>query len=104
MWSWTEREVAREQPHLALAHNEHSATVARVGAPVDGIFPVQFLVSRESDDEVMRRVVADTVRELDYYLVELGEPDPWAYAIYHCGTAANLYSRVHWSRVVPKET
>ena len=104
MWSLTEREVAREQPHLALAHNEHSATVALVGAPVDGIFPVQFLVSRESDDEVMRRVVADTVRQLDKYLIELGEPDPWAYAIYHCGTASNLYSRVHWGYVDSKET
>ena len=77
---------------------------ALVGAPVDGIFPVQFLVSRESDDEVMRRVVADTVRELDHYLIELGEPDAWAYAIYHCGTAANLYSRVHWSYADSKET
>ena len=104
MWSWAEREVAREQPHLMLSHDEHDAPVALVGAPVGGIFPVQFLVSRGSDDEVMRRVVADTVRELDYYLIELGEPDPWAYAGYHCGTAANLYSRVHWGRVVPKET
>ena len=104
MWSWTEREVAREQPHLTLAHNEHSTTVALVGAPVDGIFPVHFLVSRESDDDVIRRVVADTVRQLDQYLIELGEPDPWAYAIYHCGTTANLYSRVHWSYVDSKET
>ena len=23
--------------------------------------------------------------------------DPWSYAIYHCGTAANIYSPVHWS-------
>jgi hypothetical protein len=37
-----------------------------------------------------------TVRELRYYLVELGEPNPWAYAAYHCGTAANLYSSVQW--------
>ena len=78
--------------------------MALVGAPVDGIFPVQFLVSRESDDEVIRRVAADTVRQLDQYLIELGEPDPWTYAIYHCGTTANLYSRVHWSYVDSRET
>jgi hypothetical protein len=35
-------------------------------------------------------------REIDYYLVELREKDPWAYAIYHCSTAANVYSKVHW--------
>jgi hypothetical protein len=102
MWSWTESEVGREQPHLVLAHDEHVAPVALVGAPADGIFPVQFLVSRESDHEVMRRVVADTVRSLDLYLTEVGRPDPWAYAIYHCRTAANIYQPVHWSYVDPK--
>jgi hypothetical protein len=35
--------------------------------------------------------------ELDFYLVEKLERDPWAYAVYHCGTGANMYSRVHWS-------
>jgi hypothetical protein len=37
-------------------------------------------------------------RELDFYLVELGEPDRWAYAVYHCGQGANPYSKVYWSR------
>ena len=41
-------------------------------------------------------------RELDFYLVEHpkefpGTGDPWGYAIYHCNTAANMYSKVHWS-------
>ena len=35
--------------------------------------------------------------ELRYYLLDKGEPDPWNYAQYHCITAANLYSAVHWS-------
>ena len=30
------------------------------------------------------------------YLVELRESDLWAYAIYHCGTAENWYSDLHW--------
>lgn len=38
-------------------------------------------------------------KEIKYYLVELGEPDPWAYSIYHCGTMANVYSKVHWSYI-----
>ncbi len=40
---------------------------------------------------------ADRKTELNFYLVEKGEPDPWAYAKYHCTTASNLYSSVHWS-------
>lgn len=35
-------------------------------------------------------------KELNFYLVEKGEKDPWQYAIYHCGTASNIYSDVHW--------
>jgi hypothetical protein len=34
---------------------------------------------------------------LDFYLVERRERNPWAYAIYHCGTGSNMYSKVHWS-------
>jgi hypothetical protein len=36
-------------------------------------------------------------KELDFYLVDKREPNPWAYAKYHCNTAANMYSKVHWS-------
>ncbi len=42
-------------------------------------------------------MVAYARKSLDFYLVGLNKPDPWAYAIYHCNTAANMYSEVHWS-------
>ena len=51
----------------------------------------------QHDDARRAEMEAAVRRELDFYLVELGEKDPFAYARYHCGTAANLYSRVHWS-------
>jgi hypothetical protein len=35
-------------------------------------------------------------KDIDFYLVEKGEANPWAYAKYHCSTAANIYSKVHW--------
>jgi protein-tyrosine-phosphatase len=35
-------------------------------------------------------------KEINYFLIELGEKKPWLYAQYHCGTASNMYSRVHW--------
>jgi hypothetical protein len=41
-------------------------------------------------------VIAKVEREISYYLLELNESDPWAYAQYHCGTASNVYSDVHW--------
>jgi hypothetical protein len=42
-------------------------------------------------------MIAAAKKELDFYLVEKGEMNPWAYAQYHCSTAANMYSTVHWS-------
>jgi len=40
--------------------------------------------------------VNEVTRELNFYLIEKGEDNPWAYAKYHCSTASNIYSSVHW--------
>jgi hypothetical protein len=37
------------------------------------------------------------VAELNFYLVTKGEPNPWSYAQYHCGTLSNVYSSIYWS-------
>jgi hypothetical protein len=68
--------------------------VALVGRPEGSVFPVRWL---RAPSDVAAEVIADVRRELDFYLVDKGERDPWAYAIYHCTTAANLYSAIHWS-------
>ena len=41
--------------------------------------------------------VEDEHSELRYGDAAKGEPNPWEYAIYHCNTSANVYSKVHWS-------
>jgi hypothetical protein len=93
-WSWVEGEVTRTDDHLVLSHDDVGPEpVAFVGPPVAGVFPVEFVTL---DPEVADSVRADIARELDYYLVEKGEPNPWSYAIYHSGTGANVYGRVHW--------
>ncbi|MGE3345211.1 MAG: VRR-NUC domain-containing protein [Vicinamibacterales bacterium] len=63
--------------------------------------PDSFLVETLLDSRAghNREALEAVQRELDFYLVEKGEPDPWAYACYHCGTSANVYSSVHWSLV-----
>lgn len=44
-----------------------------------GVFPVQWMGdSRDADQAVL----SDARGELDFYLVEKGERDPWAYAAY----------------------
>lgn len=53
---------------------------------------VQFLVGDPRNAEV----VGDVKQEIQYYLFDLKEPNPWLYAKYHCGTMSNLYGNVHW--------
>ena len=70
--------------------------MALVAAPVGNSFAVEFLEVPNIDQSEYQRMKTAVTKELAFYLVELGEPDPWKYAIYHCGTASNIYSDVHW--------
>ena len=100
-WAWAERDVDPADDHFALRYGSAGESdwdtwvlVARVGRPVQEVFGVQFLVAR--DVAALDPAVKAVTAELDFYLVEKGEQNPWAYAQYHCGTSANLYSKVHW--------
>jgi hypothetical protein len=59
---------------------------------------VEFLVDRDSPEH--EQAVAKVVEDIEFYLIEKPEPDPWGYAQYHCGTLANVYSHVHWGYFV----
>lgn len=90
VWTWREGTVGDSVEALVLTHRESTTTVAVVGPADDRVFPVRFLTE---DPDLLR----EARRELTYYLVELGEPDPWAYARYHCSTMSNIYARIAWS-------
>lgn len=67
---------------------------------------VQFLDIGEFSGSQKEKMLQDVKSELDFYLVEnaaaeenMGEGGPkrvWAYIRYHCTTASNIYSSVHW--------
>jgi hypothetical protein len=98
--SWREGAVDPAQTHIRLSYGPAEGPfvpVARLSpaAPGSREFIVEFLTPAEG--MVLPDDARDKVRaELDFYLVDKRERDPWAYAIYHCGTAASLYSDVHW--------
>jgi hypothetical protein len=48
------------------------------------------------EDSVNEKRTKTSEKELDFYLIELNEPDAWKYAMYHCWSTCNLYSRVRW--------
>ena len=91
-WEWIEGRVDTDQDHFKLSYGEDPTAVALVGRGEQGTFVVQFLESCLSDAKCLNAVTS----EVNFYLCELKERDPWVYAKYHCSTASNLYSKVHW--------
>jgi hypothetical protein len=100
-WSWKEGAVDPDGEHLELRYGDAFETtykqwipVALVGKPTRYVFPVRWLMERSTPNQM---VIAAVREELDFYLVELHERDPWAYALHHSRTMANFGSKVHWS-------
>lgn len=101
IWHWHEAQVDKLGDHFVLRYGSARDSsyadwlpVAGVGPRSGSIFSVEFIVDRNRDD--LKDVVEYVIRELDFYLTEVGGPDPWGYAKYHCTTAADAYSMVHW--------
>jgi len=96
-WKWTEGIVDKEEDHVKITYGDDSVPVALVAPRGKRAFTVQFVLGSEpSTAELHQKILEETRDQLDFYLVEKGEENPWAYAIYHCGTAGNIYSQVHW--------
>jgi hypothetical protein len=95
MRNWSDAGVDRDREHIVLYYGDDNTPAAALAPRGHSTFGVEFLTG----DPGVRRAVE---RELDFYLVELDEPNAWAYAIYHCGTAANVYSSVHWAHQTPE--
>lgn len=100
-WSWQEGAVDRNKEHIEIRYGnalsgsyEEWTPVALISKPVNHVFSVSWLKGSPSVGNTM---IEEVCRELDFYLIEKREPEPWKYAIYHCSTAANMYSNVHWS-------
>jgi hypothetical protein len=102
IWSWQEGPVDRANEHFELRYGsaEHGGwsnwlPLAVIGSPKAGTVNVQFLL--DAAEPKNAEAVCDVKKEIQFYLIEKGEPGPWAYSQYHCGTQSNFHSHVHWS-------
>lgn len=96
IWEWREGTVDTDSPHMKIVFGDSAVAVALVAKSVGNRFVVEFRQLPELDRKEYERIKLAVTKELNFYLVEKGEDDPWQYAIYHCGTASNIYSDVHW--------
>lgn len=94
--SWVEGPVDSSREHIQLCFGDAWTPVALVAPADTHRFAVEFLIDPGAGDDAAE-AVREARRELDYYLVEKGEENPWGYAMYHGGTTSNLvYSSIHW--------
>jgi len=104
-WRWHEGAVDPACEHIELRYGDASrdeygrwTPVALIGRPKGRTFPVRWLLTTSAHPEI----ISEVQRELTFYLIEHPREHPatghpWGYAVYHCGTGANMYSMVHWS-------
>ncbi|MBN2419652.1 MAG: hypothetical protein JXL81_09730 [Deltaproteobacteria bacterium] len=99
-------EVNESEEHIALDYGSYNDSVADQFIPVARVcksgkkfFKVEFFIKPDSPEE--KKIIDEVNKELDFYLIEIvknGYPgNPWYYAINHCGSSANVYSKVHWT-------
>ena len=100
--SWTEGVVDTSREHIRLCFGDAWTPVALVAPAGDRRFTVEFRLDPGAGDDAAE-ALRQARRELDLYLVELNEPNPWGYAIYHCSTTSNLYSSIHWEHQRPAQ-
>lgn len=99
---WVSGKVDRGKEHIKLFYGDAEKEgwdefrqVALLSPPEGMTFNVEFVV--DAKDAERDAMIEEVKHSLNYYLIELGEKNPWANALYHCGTAANMYSMVHWA-------
>lgn len=98
--SWAEGVVDIRKEHIKLfvgPFGDRAKLIAVVAPKGQRSFTVQFVVEKADYGEAVNEVI----RELNFYLVEKSEDNAWAYAKYHCSTASNIYSSVHWGLYRP---
>lgn len=93
MFIFKEGIVDRDAEHIKLYYKEDRNPSALVAKP-NGDTIIFQLFSNTDDTQEPKR---EALRELEFYFNDLEKTEPWEYAIYHCSTASNIYSNVHWA-------
>ncbi len=90
-WHWEAGEVDELKEHIELRYGNAGETpyedwipIARIAKPKNRIFTAEWLVKQNSPE--CQTMMEDAINQLNFYLADKNEPDPWGYALYHCNT------------------
>ena len=93
--------VNPDREHFGIHFGQDDKVVALIAQGPGKTFVVQYLVGPGLSYQGKIDILREVQREIMFYLLEDGPRsvfhDPWTYTKYHCATAANMYSPVHWS-------
>ena len=95
-FKWVDGTVNTDDDHIKIVYGDNQILAALIGHYQEKTFTVQFVLPEDLNTKDRQHIIRHVKHDLDFYLVGLKEKNPWAYAIYHCSTAANIYSSVHW--------
>jgi hypothetical protein len=96
-WKCSEGVVNQKYEHIQIRYNDNPDPVALIAQGKKRSFVVQFIPQSNPESTQAKKILEEVRKELDFFLVEKGEERPWGYALYHCRSAVNIYSKVHWS-------
>ncbi len=104
-WSWFEGSINRNNEYIEIRFGSAEKSgwddwipVAFIQPHGSDAFVAEYCLKKSLDSDGL--IMKGLREELDFYLIELGEPNAWNYAKYHAGSTANVYSHYHWS-VIP---
>ena len=100
-WRLVEGSVDPAVEHFEIRYGDEGALIARVSQGAEKTFVVEYETHPALKGD-SQQAMAAVRREIESYLLDVGGPDPWTYAKYHCGTMANVYSKVDWGHVPGK--
>ncbi len=87
---WHRGQIDKAREHIELLWAKDGGLICKLQPETNNSFIVEF------EDGINKRRTKEAENELNFYLIELNEPDPWKYAKYHCGSTCNWYSSVRW--------
>jgi hypothetical protein len=106
LYTWQEGPVDQAQSHLKIyyvpdiEHEGPSFVIAAILPPEQHVFRVELFPATLPVEMDPVSIVEGVKRELDYFLIELREADPWKYAKYHCTSTSNVYSHFQWALAI----
>jgi len=97
---WAEGVVNPDDEHVVISYGElgdNCTPVALLAAGPGRGYTVQFMLKHPREHQEAQDMLEEVRGELDFHLVELDEPDPWAYPRYHGTTTWNACGSVRWA-------